>query len=177
MGAIDAQLGKLLPSCFVCLVQHRTGKTLSLETSLTITLRLTNVQNTYVFHESTPVEQGQGFATSTETLDPEEMSELSDTSTENVANTRSPRDNTREGETGNFLIFFRKSAGFRERTFSETSFYLPWERVQAMKQTPRKKKRTMTGKMTLDFKSTSISRLRSMTHIPIGRLVPWTNLV
>ena len=37
--------------------------------------------------ESTPVEQGQGFATSTGTLDREEISELSDISTENVATT------------------------------------------------------------------------------------------
>ena len=44
--------------------------------------------------ESTPVEQGQGFATSTGKLDREEMSELSDISTENVATTRSPTDNT-----------------------------------------------------------------------------------
>ena len=36
--------------------------------------------------ESTPVEQGQDFATSTGTLDREEMSELSDISTEIVAN-------------------------------------------------------------------------------------------
>ena len=43
--------------------------------------------------ESAPVEQGQDFATSTETLDREEMSELSDISTENVATTRSPTDN------------------------------------------------------------------------------------
>ena len=35
--------------------------------------------------ESTPVEQGQDFATSTGTLDREEMSELSDISTEIVA--------------------------------------------------------------------------------------------
>ena len=34
--------------------------------------------------ELTPVEQGQDFATSTGTLDREEMSELSDISTENV---------------------------------------------------------------------------------------------
>ena len=34
--------------------------------------------------ESTPVEQGQDFATSTRTLDREEMSELSDNSTEVV---------------------------------------------------------------------------------------------
>ena len=44
--------------------------------------------------ESTPVEQGQDFATSTGTLDREEMSELSDISTGNVATTRSPTDNT-----------------------------------------------------------------------------------
>ena len=44
--------------------------------------------------ESTPVEQGQDFATSTGNLDREEMSELSDISTENVATTRSPKDNT-----------------------------------------------------------------------------------
>ena len=44
--------------------------------------------------ESTPVEQGQDFFTSTATLDREEMSELSDISTEIVATRRSPTDNT-----------------------------------------------------------------------------------
>ena len=44
--------------------------------------------------ESTPVEQGQDFATFTWTLDRQEMSELSDISTENVTTTRSPTDNT-----------------------------------------------------------------------------------
>ena len=44
--------------------------------------------------ESTPVEQGQDFATSTGTLDREEISELSVISTENLATTRSPTDNT-----------------------------------------------------------------------------------
>ena len=44
--------------------------------------------------KSTPVEQGQDFATSTGSLDREEMSELSDISTENVATRRSPTDNT-----------------------------------------------------------------------------------
>ena len=44
--------------------------------------------------EYTPVEQSQGFATSTGTLDQEEMSELSDISIENVATLRSPTDNT-----------------------------------------------------------------------------------
>ena len=44
--------------------------------------------------ESTPVEQGQDFATSTGTMDREEMSELFDISTENVATTISPTENT-----------------------------------------------------------------------------------
>ena len=44
--------------------------------------------------ESTPVEQDQDFAASTGTLDREEMSELSDISTEIVATRRSPTDNT-----------------------------------------------------------------------------------
>ena len=44
--------------------------------------------------ESTPVEQGHEFATSTGTLDREEMSELSDISTEIAATRRSPTDNT-----------------------------------------------------------------------------------
>ena len=44
--------------------------------------------------ESTPVEQGHDFATSTGILDREEMSELCDISTEIVATRRSPTDNT-----------------------------------------------------------------------------------
>ena len=44
--------------------------------------------------ESTPVEHGQDFATSTGTLDREEMSELSEISTEIVATRKSPTDNT-----------------------------------------------------------------------------------
>ena len=44
--------------------------------------------------ESTPVEQGHDFATSTGTLDREEMSELSDISTEIVATRKSPTDST-----------------------------------------------------------------------------------
>ena len=42
----------------------------------------------------TPVEQDHNFATSTGTLDREEMSELSDISTENLAAAVSPTDNT-----------------------------------------------------------------------------------
>ena len=44
--------------------------------------------------ESTLVDQGQDFATSSGTLNREEMSELSDISTETVATRRSPTDNT-----------------------------------------------------------------------------------
>ena len=44
--------------------------------------------------ESTPVEQGHDFVTSTGTLDREQMSELSHISTEIVATRRSPTDNT-----------------------------------------------------------------------------------
>ena len=46
--------------------------------------------NKKVASESNPVEQGQGFATFTGTLDREEMLKLSDISTENLATTRSP---------------------------------------------------------------------------------------
>ena len=51
-------------------------------------------RNRRLSSESTPVEQGQDFATSTGTLDREEMSELSDISTEIVAARRSSTDNT-----------------------------------------------------------------------------------
>ena len=51
-------------------------------------------RNRRLASESTPVEQGQDFTTSTGTLDREEMSELSDISTEIVTTRRSPTDNT-----------------------------------------------------------------------------------
>ena len=50
--------------------------------------------NRRLVSESTPVEQGQDFATSTGTLDREEMSELSDISTETVETTTLPTDKT-----------------------------------------------------------------------------------
>ena len=81
--------------------------------------------------ESTPVEQGQDFATSTGTLGREELSQLSDTSTENFATTRSPTDNTMmHGATEKPAT----SSSFSERVKKTlgTSFHLPWERVQAM---------------------------------------------
>ena len=52
MGAIDAHLRKLQPSSFVCLVQHQAGKTFSLDTSSTITLRLAKVQTHTFFIEN-----------------------------------------------------------------------------------------------------------------------------
>ena len=55
---------------------------------------LEKIGNSRLASESTPVEQGQDFATSTGILDRKEMSELSDISTENVATRRSPTDNT-----------------------------------------------------------------------------------
>ena len=79
--------------------------------------------------EFTPVEQGQVFATSTGTLDREEMSELSDISTEIVATRKSPTDNTMmAGVTEKQAT----SSSFPERvknTFGNI-FHLPWERVQ-----------------------------------------------
>ena len=51
-------------------------------------------RNRRLASESTPVEQGQDFATATGALDREEMSELSNISTEIVATRRSPTDNT-----------------------------------------------------------------------------------
>ena len=50
--------------------------------------------NRRLVSESTPVEQGQDFATSTGTLDREEMSELFDISTETVETTTLPTDKT-----------------------------------------------------------------------------------
>ena len=117
--------------------------------------------------ESTLVEQGQDFATSTGTLDREKMSELSDISSEIVATRRSPTDNT-------------MMPGVTEKQATSSSFserVKKWVWVQAMKVNPRKKKRTMKGKLTSDLESISIVRLRRMKHTPTEGLVPWTNLV
>ena len=64
--------------------------------------------------ESTPVEQGHDFATSTGTLDREEMSELSDISTEVATTRRSPTDRQHydgrwNWETNNVIIVLRKN--------------------------------------------------------------------
>ena len=66
--------------------------------------------------EPTPLEQVRDFATSTGTLDREEMSELSDISTEILATTGSPA--WRDVETDNVLIVFRKSEDYFRKLLS-----------------------------------------------------------
>ena len=73
--------------------------------------------------ESTPVEQGHDFATSTGTLDREEMSELSDISAEVAATRRSPTDNTMmAGGTGKQTT----SSSFSERMKSTFGNIFPF---------------------------------------------------
>ena len=73
--------------------------------------------------ESTPVEQGHDFATSTGTLDREEMSELSDISTEIAATRRSPTDNTMmAGGTGKQTT----SSSFSERMKNTFGIIFPF---------------------------------------------------
>ena len=89
--------------------------------------------------ESTPVEQGHEFATPTGTLDREEISELSDTSTENLATTRPPTDNIMmPGVTEKTAT----SSSFSERVKNTLGNFFPFTRV--MNQKPRKRRRTMT---------------------------------
>ena len=69
-----------------------------------------------VASESTRLEQSHDFATSTGTLDREEMSELSDISTEIAATRRSPTDNTMmaggtEKQTSSFSERMRNTLG------------------------------------------------------------------
>ena len=119
--------------------------------------------------ESTPVEQGQDFATSRGTLDREEMSELSDISTEIVATRRSPTDNTMmAGVTEKQTT----SSSFSERMKNTCGNIFPFTKVN-----PRRKKRTKTSKLTLDLESASIVRPRRMRHTSKERLEPRKNLV
>ena len=126
--------------------------------------------------ESTPVEQGQDLATSTGTLDRAEMSELSDISTELVATRRSPTDNTlmadvteKQTTSSSFTERMKKNLG--------TSFHLQWEWVQETMVNPKRKKRTMMSKWSLDLKSASIVRPRRLSHTSGKRLETRTNLV
>ena len=73
--------------------------------------------------ESTPVEQGHDFATSTGTLDREEMSELSDISTEVATTRRSPTDNTMMASgTGKQIT----SSSFSERMKNTLGNFFPF---------------------------------------------------
>ena len=115
------------------------------------------IENRKLASESTPVEQGQDFATSTGILDQEEMSELSDVSTENLATTSSTTDNTiLHGVTEKPA----ESSSFSERVKKTLENFFPFTigknigtlLLTAMKQKPMKKMRTMTNKMTWDLK-------------------------
>ena len=125
--------------------------------------------------ESTPVEQSHDFATSTGTLDREEMSELSDISTEIAATRRSPTDNTMmAGGTEKQTT----SSSFSERLRNTLGNIFPFTMggAQEMKVNPRRR-RTKKSKWTLSLKSASIVRPRRMRHTSEERLEPWTNLV
>ena len=106
--------------------------------------------------ESTPVEQGQDFATSTGTLDREEMSELSDISTEILANRRSPTGNTmRAGVTEKQAT----SSSFSERVKNTFGNIFPFTMGVGTgdEGESRRKKRTIMSKLTLDLVSALIS--------------------
>ena len=122
--------------------------------------------------KSTPVEQGQDFATSTGTVDREEMSELSDISTENEATTRSPADNTmmvgmteKQATSSSFSEIVKNTVGNFFPFFMGTGTGDEAETQEKEEDEERQ-----------DDKSASIARLRRMAHTPIERLVPWTNL-
>ena len=126
--------------------------------------------------ESTPVEQGHNFATSSGTLDREEMSELSDISTEIVATRRSPTDNTMmTGGTEKQTT----SSSFSERMRNTLGNIFPFTMGvgTGMKVNPRRRRRTKKSKWTLGLKSASIVRPRRMRHTSKERLEPWTHLV
>ena len=125
--------------------------------------------------ESTPVEQGHDFATSIGTLDREEMSELSDISTEIATTRRSPTDNTMmAGGTEKQTT----SSSFSERMRNTLGNIFPFTmgEAQEMKVNLRRR-RTKKSKGTLGLKSASIVRPWRMKHMSEERLEPWTNLV
>ena len=125
--------------------------------------------------ESTPVEQGHDFATSTGTLDREEMSELSDISTELATTRRSPTDNTMmAGGTGKQTT----SSSFSERMKNTFGNIFPFSmgEEQATMVSPRRKK-MKRSKGTMDLKSASIVQSKRVRHTSEERLEPRTNLV
>ena len=83
-------------------------------------------ENRKLASESTPVEKGEDFATSTRTLDREEMLELSDISTENVVTTRSPTDKTMMHEVTEKPA---TSSSFSERVENTLGNFFPFNMV------------------------------------------------
>ena len=126
--------------------------------------------------ESTPVEQGQDFATSTGTLDREEMSELSDISTEIVATRRSPSDNTMmAGVTEKQAT----SSSFSERVKNPFGNIFPFTMGVGTGDEGESQEEEEDDEehLTLDIESASIVRPSRMRHTPTERLEPWTSLV
>ena len=129
------------------------------------------IGNRRLASESTPVEQGQDFATSTGTLDRGEISEQSDSSNEIVAARRSPTDNTMiAGVTEKQAT----SSSFSERVKNTFGNILPFTMGAGTgdEGESQEEKRTMTSKLTLDLESASIVRLRRMKHTPTEGLAP-----
>ena len=126
--------------------------------------------------ESTPVEQGEDFATSIGTPDREEMSELSDISTENVATKRSPTDNT-------MMDGVEKkpatSSSFSERVKNTFGNFFPFNMGTGTSDEAESQGEEEDNDEQDDFGSqtASIVRLRRMMHTPIERLALWTDLV
>ena len=126
--------------------------------------------------ESTPVEQGHDFATSNGTVDREQMSELSDMSTEIVTTRRNPTDNTMMADVTEKQT---TSSSFKERMKNTLGNIFPFTMGVGTgnEGESQEKKRTMMSKWTLDLKSASIVRPRRMRHTSKERLETWTNLV
>ena len=125
--------------------------------------------------ESTPVEQGHDFATSTGTLDREEMSELSDISTEVTATRRSPTDNTMmAGGTGKQTT----SSSFSETMKNTFGNIFPFSMGGgAGNDGESQEEEDEEEQGTLDLRSASTVRSRRTRHTSEERLEPWTNLV
>ena len=93
------------------------------------------------------------------------MSELSDISTENVATTKSPTDNTMmHGVTEKQAT----SSSFSERVKNTSGNFFPFTMGTGTgdEAEAQEKRRTMTSKTNSDLKSASIVRLRRMPHTP-----------
>ena len=125
--------------------------------------------------ESIPVEQGHDFATSTGTLDREEMSELSDISTEIVETRRSPTDNTRmAGGTEKQTT----SSSFSERMKNTLRNIFPFTMGVRTGNEGESQEEEEDKDEQVDFGSqVSLNSSTQERHTSKERLEPWTNLV